>query len=171
VPGHVLDTERLTLREMAKGDLGFVAEMLAHPEVMRFYPKCYDALESAAWVNRQISRYREVGHGLWLVTLRGSGLPIGQVGLVLQTIDGVASPEIGYLLHRPFWRLGYAAEAAIGVRDYAFHTLGKQRVISLIRPENEPSQAVARKLGMTVEKNVLHAGIDHLLFAATRPQL
>jgi len=153
---------------MTLGDLDFIASMLSDPEVMRFYPKCYSRDEAEGWIHRQLQRYRRDGHGLWLVLDRKTGDPRGQVGLVVQEVDGVAEPEVGYLIHRPFWRQGLAAEAAAATRDFAFHTLDKPRVISLIRPENVPSQGVARKLGMTVEKSVVHWGRDHLVFARAR---
>ncbi len=165
----VLVTNRLTLSEMNVADLDFVAAMLANPEVMRFYPKCYSRQEAEAWVRRQIERYAKHGHGLWLVRDRRTGDPVGQVGLTVQEVDGVEEPEVGYLIHRPFWRRGFATEAATATRDYAFDRLGKRRVISLVRPENVPSQGVAKKLGMTVEKRAIHAGLAHLVFAQSRP--
>jgi ribosomal-protein-alanine N-acetyltransferase len=164
----VCETERLRLKELVLGDLDFVAEMLADPEVMRFYPKPLDRDGAADWLARQRQRYAEHGHGLWLVEDRTSGERLGQVGLVLQDIDGRQEHEIGYLIHRPFWRRGLAGEAALGVRGYAFERLGLTRAISLIRPENTPSQGVARRLGMTVERETDYKGIRHLVFAVAR---
>jgi RimJ/RimL family protein N-acetyltransferase len=152
---------------MTLADLDFVAGMLADPEVMRFYPKCLTRTEALGWLQRQQERYARDGHGLWLVQDTASGEPIGQVGLLIQQVDGVGEPEVGYLIHRPFWRRGYAAEAALATRDYAFAT-GRDRVLSLIRPENVPSQGVARKMGMTVAKHTVFAGFDHLVFAVER---
>lgn len=166
----MLQTPRLRLREMGPADLDFVAEMLAHPEVMRYYPKCYGREEAREWVERQRRRYAEQGHGLWLVVGRESDQRVGQVGLIVQEVDGRSEFEIGYLVHRPFWRRGYATEAALGVRRYAFTARGLDRVISLIRPENVPSQGVARKLGMTPERETLFKGFRHLVFAVTRWQ-
>ena len=153
---------------MTLGDLDFIASMLSDPEVMRFYPKCYSRDEAEGWIHRQLQRYRRDGHGLWLVLDRKTGDPRGQVGLVRQEVDGVAEAEVGYLIDRPFWRQGLATEAAAATRDFAFRTLDKPRVISLIRPENVPSQGVARKLGMTVDKRIVHWGLDHLVFALAR---
>jgi ribosomal-protein-alanine N-acetyltransferase len=167
----ILETRRLTLREMSLDDLDFVAEMLAHPEVMRFYPKCHSRAESAQWVERQMARYQRDGHGLWLALDRASGEPVGQIGLVLQQVDGVAMPEVGYLVHRPYWRRGLASEAAAATRDHAFQRLGLERVISLIRPENLPSQGVARRIGMRPEGRTLHAHLDHVVFAVRRAEL
>ena len=94
------------------------------------------------------SRYARHGHGLWLVLDKASGEPVGQVGLLIQNVQSVEEKEVGYLVHRPFWRRGFATEAARACRDYAFDAMGRQRVIALIRPENVPSQGVARKLGL-----------------------
>ncbi len=166
----ILETPRLALREMARDDLDFVAAMLADPEVMRYYPKCYDRDEAAAWIDRQLGRYREHGLGLWLVVDRGSGEPVGQVGLIPPRLDDVPEHEIGYLIHRPYWHRGLASEAASGVRDHALGALGLTRVVSLIRPENVPSQGVARKIGMVREPGrvVQNAGLAHWVFAVER---
>ena len=162
------DTPRLRFRELSLDDLDFVAAMLADPEVMRYYPKCYSRDEAVQWIGRQLDRYRDHGHGLWLVLDRSAGHAIGQVGLCQQTVDGTPEPEVGYLVHRPFWRRGYATEAATAVRNFAFSVLNRPRVISLIRPENTPSQGIARKLGMQIEKQTLHSGLTHLVFAVCR---
>lgn len=164
----VLLTERLALRELQPCDLDFVAAMLADPETMRFYPKPYTREESAEWIDRQRRRYQSDGYALWLVSLRETGEPVGQVGLIRQLVDGVAEDEVGYLIVRQHWRRGYAAEAARATRDHAFFALGRRRVISLIRPVNLPSQAVARKLGMSVEKSTCCWDLEHLVYALKR---
>jgi RimJ/RimL family protein N-acetyltransferase len=164
----VLETSRLRLREMTHGDIDFVAAMLADPEVMRYYPRCYSREESEAWVERQLERYARFGHGLWLVLDRMSAAPVGQVGLVMQTVDGVEEPEVGYLIDRPFWRRGLATEAACAVRDYAFTILARPHVISLVRTVNMPSQCVARKLGMVPVRRTLFRDLEHLVFQVWR---
>ena len=167
---YIFKTERLRAREMSMADLDFIASLLADAEVMRFYPKSYSRAEAQGWLERQMWRYAEHGHGLWLIENRSTGEPIGQVGLLLQRIDEREEPEVGYLIHRPFWRRGYATEAALATRDYAFLKLALPRVISLIRPENLPSQGVARKLGMHPERRTTYAGLEHLVFSVLQPQ-
>ncbi len=164
----VLETPRLVLREMCLADLDFVASMLAHPEVMRFYPKCYSREEAEAWVRRQQDRYARHGHGFWLVIEKATGQAVGQAGLLMQRVDGIDEAGLGYIIHRPFWRRGFATEAAAASRDYGFDTVGRARVISLVRPENVPSQGVARKLGMEPEKRTMYEGFEHLVFHVSR---
>src|SRR6185295_18255965 len=85
--GPVLTTARLALRELQPRDLDFVAAMLGDAETMRFYPKPYTREESAEWIDRQRRRYRNDGYALWLVSLRATGEPVGQVGVIRQQVD------------------------------------------------------------------------------------
>jgi RimJ/RimL family protein N-acetyltransferase len=160
----ILGTERLLLREMTPGDIDFVAEMMAHPDVNFFYERRFPREESEIWLERQIERYRRDGTGLWLAIDRSTELPVGQIGLAMQDVQGERLPEIGWLLHRPYWGRGYATEAGAAIRDAAFAEWGHRRLISLIRPVNLNSQRVARRLGMVDRRTVMFHGFEHCVF-------
>lgn len=160
----ILETPRLILREMERGDLDFVAEMLSHPEVMRYFPKCASREEALESIEKHLKRYADDGHGMWLILLRETGQPIGRCGVALQDVEGQREPEVGYMLHRPFWKQGYATEAATACRDWAFAVRKYPSVISLVRPENGPSQAVARRMGMQPRREVVFHELKHLVF-------
>jgi RimJ/RimL family protein N-acetyltransferase len=167
--GTVLETSRLRLREMVPEDVGFVSTMLAHPEVTRYYERVFSEDDAKAWLERQRNRYAQDGHGLWLVLERGSGAPVGQVGLAMQELEGARRPEIGWLLHRPFWGKGYATEAGAATRDAAFTRWGYRQVISLIRPVNEPSRRVAERVGMRPGRRVPFHGFEHIVYEVDGP--
>lgn len=57
--------------------------------------------------------------------------------------------EIGYLFNRNYWHKGYATEAAVACKRYAFEVLKADEVCSIIRDTNIPSQNVALRNGMT----------------------
>jgi RimJ/RimL family protein N-acetyltransferase len=165
----VLETPRLRLREMQPDDLDFVAAMLADPEVMRYYPQLYSRADAQAWLDRQRRRYAEDGHGLWLVLDKSTGEPVGQVGLAMQEVEGTRRPEVGWLLHRPFWGKGYATESGMAVRDAAFQRWRYPALISLIRPVNEPSRRVAERVGFTPGPRVQFHGFEHVMYEAAAP--
>ena len=164
----VLETERLRLREMLLADLSFVASMLGHSEVMRYWPRCYTRDEAEAWVRRQRERYRRDGYGYWLVLERISGVPVGQAGLLLCDVEGRSQVALGYIIHQPFWGRGYGAESAAACLAYGFREAGQQRIVALVRPENVRSRRVAEAIGMASEGSAMYEGFRHLVYAASQ---
>jgi ribosomal-protein-alanine N-acetyltransferase len=165
-----LTSERLTFRTMAATDFDFLHSMLCDAEVMRFYPQVFDRGGAQDWLDRAMARQERDGHSFWLVADKRTGEPIGQAGLINQEVDGTVEAEIGYMLARHQWRNGYAREDAVAVREYAFNQLDKQRVISLIRPVNIPSQRVALSYGAKPEKLVRWRDYEHLVFALAKSE-
>ncbi len=163
-------TPRLLLRELSPADLEDTAALLGDPEVMRFWPAPLTRAEAGAWIARQQERYARDGHGYWLALDRRTSEPVGQAGVLLCDVDGATEAGLGWILHRRFWRRGLATEAAAACRDWAFATADRARVIALVRPENEPSVAVARRLGMTPERRTTYAGLLHVVYTARRTE-
>ena len=58
----ILSTERLYLREMEPSDFEALCAMLQDKEVMYAYEHAFSDEEAWDWLNRQISRYRSLGH-------------------------------------------------------------------------------------------------------------
>ena len=170
-PRTILETPRLVLRELTCNDLDFVALMLADPEVMRYWPRCQTREEAEGWIRRQLDRYAQHGCGYWLALAKDSGAPVGQLGVLPNRPPGVPELDIGYIIHRPFWRKGYATEGSVACRDHAFYALDQPSVVCTIRPENKPSQGVAVRAGFTLDgRRTEIAGLDHLVFVAHRPR-
>ena len=148
----ILETERLFLREMNMNDLHALYAVLADPEIMRHYPYSFDEHRVREWIGRNMDRYREYGFGLWAVCLKETGEMIGDCGLTLQPIDGEMLPEIGYHIRRDCQRKGYAREAALAVRDWAFRNTDHPAVYSYCKYTNIPSIRTAESIGMRFEK-------------------
>lgn len=144
---------RLTFREMTDADLGEMAALLGDEDVMRFYPRPMTRGEAGDWIARNQRRYRDHGFGLWVISERGSGAFVGDCGLTVQHVDGVDELEVGYHVRIGMQGQGYATEAAAASRDFARDVLGAGRLIAIINPLNLPSQRVATKIGLTMEKH------------------
>lgn len=170
---QILLTRRLRLRQLTPADLPALAAIMQDPIAMTAYEKTYSDQQILDWIQRNIRRYRQDGCGLWAAELLETGQVIGQCGLVRQTIQGFSFWEVGYLFQRAFWGQGYATEAATACRDYAFARLGAPAVYSIIKHNNLASQAVARRCGMTPQRQVQYndslADQRHLLFRVENP--
>ena len=146
-----LCTRRLLLRELQQADLPAVARLLQNETAMYAYKHAFTDADVQAWLDRQRRRYAAHGFGLWAVVLRETGAVIGQAELTYQPYLDTQVLEVGYLLEPAYWRRGYATEAAWACRDYAFGSLGEDKVSSIIKSDNAPSIRVAERLGMTRE--------------------
>ncbi|WP_437205182.1 GNAT family N-acetyltransferase [Planctomicrobium sp. SH664] len=166
-----LQTPRLRLRELTWDDLDFLAEMRADKEVTRFFPQSYTREETAAWLESKLNPATDRPCWIWLVCDRETGDARGWIAVVEQSPEGRRMFEIGYMFHQPFWRQGFASEAAIACRDWAFRNLPIDAIHSLILPINVPSQGVARRNGMQLEgTNLQHHGLGHDVWKITRAE-
>ena len=150
-----IETERLVLRDLEPGDLDALAAMFADEEVMRWIGGGgvlgRDVAEGM--IERQRRHYAERGWGQWATVERVTGRMIGVCGLILwPSMGGHEELEVAYLLAREAWGKGYATEAATAIRDVGVTI--RPDLVSLIYPDNAASISVARKLGMTWEKEV-----------------
>lgn len=168
----ILETERLSFREMNDGDFADLCQMLQDPVVMTAYEHAFEDEEARRWLENQKRRYREDGFGLWAVLLKETGEMIGQCGLTWQYVGENSVLEIGYLFKKDFWHKGYATEAATVCKQYAFEVLDIEEVYSIVRDTNIASQAVAKRNGMTLKgkivKRYYEMDMPHLLYSAVR---
>jgi RimJ/RimL family protein N-acetyltransferase len=163
-----LHTPRLRLRQFGAGDAPTYAAMCADAEVMRHIGNGQALGAGEAWrsMAAMLGHWQLRGYGMWALEHRDSGALIGRVGY----IDPPDWPgfELGWLLAREHWGHGYAREAAAAALQHAFEVLQRERVISLIRPQNLRSIALAEALGCHLAGRVELMGSEALVYEATR---
>jgi RimJ/RimL family protein N-acetyltransferase len=164
----ILETARLRLRRFRKDDEDAVFAIIGDAVAMQYYPRTFNRHDAREWVERNLRRYIEHGFGLFAVTLKNSDDLIGDCGIVKQHVAGETALEVGYHFRRDQWGHGYATEAAHACIGLAFDTFVAHKVISLIRPENVPSRRVAERNRMKLERQVMHYGLLHLVYAMRR---
>lgn len=166
-----LSTARLAIRPFSDDDLH---------DFMHLNHEAFDApldenatREWLTWTQlnyRQLARMYQPPYGDYAVTLADTGELVGSVGLVQTVVpwhvldafrpadapaDAKVSPEFGL-----FWMTrtahrghGYASEAASALMHFILTTLHARRVVATTEHENRASQAVMRRLGMTLHTN------------------
>jgi len=139
-----LETERLLLRVPRLQDFERYAEMVAHPSA-RFIGGPH--VRGDAWRRflQMPGAWLVQGFGMFSVLEKDSGRYVGQIGPWFP--DGWPGTEIGWCLHPDARGKGYCTEACETAIEFAFDTLGWNRVVHSIVPDNLDSQAVARRLG------------------------
>lgn len=152
---HILDTERLSLRQLSADDAAFILELLNDPSFVRnIGDRHVRSLDDArAYVaNGPVASYERFGFGLFLVTLKESATPIGICGLLKR--DALQDIDIGFAFLPEFRSRGFALESALSVKAYAAHVLGVKRLVAIVTPTNERSIHLLEKMGFQPETTV-----------------
>lgn len=166
-----LETERLLLRPATPEDAESDIAMMGDPDVARFLtpdkkPRSYGE-EWRAFAS-YLGHWQMRGFGFFSVFEKSTGAWAGRVGPWMP--GGWPGLEVGWTICSDHWGKGYAPEAAIATMRWTFAKFPDlERIISVIDPSNENSQAVARKVGETLTDEVFEfSGFRLGIWAAQR---
>ena len=148
LPTIYAETERLILRSWKPVDLQPFSKMNKDPQVMKYFPSTLTDVESEMFYYRIQYEFELKGWGLYAVELKESGEFIGDCGITIQNIDSEMLPEIGYHIHKKYWRNGFAKEAARAVIDWVFQNTQYDKIYSYMKYTNVGSYATAMANGM-----------------------
>ncbi|GGE54173.1 GNAT family N-acetyltransferase [Priestia taiwanensis] len=166
-----METERLVLRPYEEDDFDFYVSLWRDPEMVKYIgigrTRNRDECRERFHQLRKIHQTKG-GTGLLVAMDKQSGEYIGHAGLIPQIIDRKVEMEIGYWMTKSHWGKGYASELALYLRDYGFDTLSEKRLVSIIKFDNKASIAVAKKTGLTFEREVHFGLIDCALYSMVR---
>ena len=143
----IIETPRLILREIdVKTDLDMWTDMMSDEDTVRYIGgETMDRAKSWRQMAMLMGHYQIRGYGFLAVVEKSSGQFIGRIGPWYP--EGWPAPEVGWTLHRDYTRKGYAKEAARACVDYAFDTLGWDKVIHVIAHGNIGSIKTAEAIG------------------------
>ena len=154
-------TARLELRRWREEDRDAFVAIWTDPDV-RGALRPGETRDPAAVANArfdgQLRHWHEHGFGLWAASERASAEIAGWIGAWHPDFipELTAEIELGWSLRRSYWGRGLATEGAQAALEAVSVHLGPPRVISIIDPGNEPSAAVARRLGMRDSRGAVH---------------
>ena len=171
-----LTTQRLILRPFDIRDAPEVTRLVSDRRIADTtlnIPHPYDESMAVAWIGTH-EEAAERGDRIPLaITEKGGGV-LGAVALAITHAHQRA--ELGYWIGVPYWRRGYATEAATAMLDHAFSTLDLRRVDAHCLTRNVGSARVMEKIGMrhegTLRAHVLKWDVpeDVALYAILRDE-
>jgi RimJ/RimL family protein N-acetyltransferase len=82
-------------------------------------------------------------------------------------VGGNDEVELAYALVAEYWNRGLATEMARGILRVAFEQLHMTDVVCFTLTTNRASQRVMEKAGFEYERDVVHAGLPHVLYRIT----
>jgi len=164
-----LQTARLTLVTLSSNHIGALNELDADPAVMHYItdgaPRPPGHIEAA--VPRVVPSGREhLGLGFRATAPTETGEFMGW--FILKHLLDTGEVEVGFRLKKKFWNQGFSTEAGRALIHHGFETLGLERIIAIVRPDNLASQAVIKKIGLAYEDKRVFHGMQCLYFSLDR---
>lgn len=167
----VMQTEKVTLREVRVEDAASLFAMLATEEVARFISPPPATLDGFVGFIERVQRQRLAGTGAcYAVVPAGTDIAIGlfQVRAIEATFG---TAEWGFALGSAYWGTSLFMESAGLVLDFAFGAIGVHRIEARAAVANGRGNGALRKLG-AVQEGVLRRSFfrrseyhDQLLWA------
>ena len=164
-------TERLLFRKVVQADFDSWLPFHEEPLSSQYWEGLPTDPKKACkqQFDRIFARYQENLGGMnALISLEGSKF-IGLCGLMVQLVDAKKELEIGYSILPQYWRNGFAFEAAEKCKTYAFQNDFAKSLISIIHINNVPSQKVALKNGMQLDKTTSYHNNPVHIFRVNQP--
>lgn len=149
IDNHVLDTDRLILRKISQVDFKAECKILMDTNTMQCWPKAFDKDEVRSWILKSMQSYKRNGFGRYIVERKKDHKIIGDVGFMLNEVNGMNEVDLGYIIHAAFQGKGYGTEAARACLEYGIDELGLERIVSHMPKDQAQSERVAQKIGMT----------------------
>lgn len=148
----VLETERLTVRQLLGSDLDALVELDSDPAVMQFInggrPTARSVIEDRLLPMYQAHYAAGDRYGRWAAIETASDAFVGILHLRAAPDRPDEEPELGYRLRRSAWGRGYATEGCRALIDKGFAEWGARLVVAQTMVANLASRRVLDKLGM-----------------------
>lgn len=145
--GLIIETARLVMRAPAKRDLDGIVKLANNARIAEMtatVPHPYTHADAEAWLGK-VSSGR--GYSLVLYTNGEKRVLVGVAGFGHRGEE--RNPEIGYWIGEPFWRQGFATEAARALIDHAFSETEIDALSASCRIQNDASRRVIEKCGFS----------------------
>lgn len=122
-----------------------------------------------AHIAAMAAHWDEHGFGWYAFLDRETGALVARGGPHRARVEGREEVEIGWTVAPDRWGRGLATELGTASVTLAFGPLGLADVVSYALPGNRASRSVMEKLGFAYERDIVHAGLAHVLYRLRAP--
>lgn len=147
---ETLKTRRLILRKFTPDDFAAVHSYASVPENIVYMPWGPNTPEqTGAFLHMAMAKAEEdpCADYHYAAVLEDSGRLIGACSLSICGTEG----EMGWVLHRDYWKHGYGPEMGTALLELGFDKLHLHRITAFCDAENYGSHRVMEKIGMRRE--------------------
>jgi ribosomal-protein-alanine N-acetyltransferase len=164
-------TERLAGRPPCAEDFDLLRMLHTDARVMATLAADGNPLSAEATraaLDSAVEHWRRHGFGIRYFFERVGADFVGYCGLRHAVVDGRAAIELLYAVRAKHWRMGYGAEMARAALREGFEALRFQEMVAFTLPHNAGSRGVMERCGMRYQRDIVHAGLPHVLYRIRR---
>jgi ribosomal-protein-alanine N-acetyltransferase len=127
-----------------------------------------DQAGTIAYLEMNMKHWTDHGFGMWMLRDADSSAVIGRAILRHLAVEGTDEVEVGYGFMPDCWGRGLATEIAEACVRIGFEQLGLASLVAVTTAPNLASRRVMSKAGLVYERDIVHAGLPHMLFRIHR---
>lgn len=161
-------TPRLYAERLRPDHVDEVRRMHRDAQVMALLGGVRTEEQTQDYLRRNLEHWDRYGFGLWIVRTAARDVIAGRACVRHLDVEGAAEVELGYALYPAFWGQGLATEIANKCVTLGRHDLGLDSLVAVTLPNNHGSRHVMEKVGMEYERDITHAGEQHVLYRTGR---
>jgi [ribosomal protein S5]-alanine N-acetyltransferase len=161
-------TNHLLATCLSTEDFDDLSAMHQDPRVMFTLGGIRSAGQTRRYLQDNLAHWENHGYGLWMFRAKSDHRFIGRGGLRKVTVEGNTEIELAYAVMGEFWGKGLATEMATASLNVAFQHLDFREIVAFTMPTNHASRRVMEKVGLRYERDVVHAGLPHVLYRIKR---
>lgn len=151
-PFPVLQTQRLSLRQITMADAEDFFLLRSNKEAMKYIDKALfqsvtDAYELINRIEEGVMANERIS---WGISLKENPKLIGTISFHRIEKEHFRA-EVGYMLFPEYWNKGLLSEAMKAVLDFGFNTVKLHSIEGIINPKNLISAKLLQKFGFVKE--------------------
>jgi len=155
-----LESERLIYRKFNQNDFPTVFDWLSNAENWKYRSgEPRTEAEAREYLNYAITNaeVEKCSNYEYAVVLKADNALIAGAALM----NFPDKPEVGWIIHRNYWRQGYGTEMGRAMLKLGFDILNCRRIIAGCNARNEGSCKIMEKIGMRREAHFVKAQLGN----------
>ena len=163
----ILQSSRLYVRRYTIDDVEMFYALNGDPELMQYIRPAMNFEQSKKFLEENIQFYEmHPMLGRWALVTKSNDQIVGSLSLL--PLPNSSDAHIGYVLFKPYWGFGFAAEIVKAGIEYAFDELQMNTLTAITYAQNAASQKVLLRNGFSFERSFYEGGKENRLYRLNR---
>lgn len=155
---YTLTTKRLGLKLLSRDDIRYLEILDSDPEVRKYFPNgTQNSFQIIKRVDEFLSYYDKKGLPTFTVFELDTGEFVGRAGFAEYQKE---KTQVGYVLHKKFWGMGYATELLETLLDWANSHIDADYIYAFAMTEHLASFRVMEKCRMVYQEDSIFMGVS-----------